>query len=221
MDINVLYEDSHVIVAVKPSNLISESTPDQKGFADLLSAHTNGYIGTVHRLDHGVGGVMVYAKTPSAASKLSAQLQQHLLRKEYLAVVHGVPSPSSDSMSDLLFHDRNKNKTFVVDRERAGVKHALLDYVTQKTVESDTYGTISLVRVILHTGRTHQLRLHMASVGCPLTGDWLYGTEDRALIARPALHSYILRFIHPLSGEALEITAPLPQDMRDLLEEKL
>ena len=77
------------------------------------------------------------------------------------------------------------------------------------------------MRLLPHTGRTHQLRVHMASVGCPLTGDWLYGTEDRALIARPALHSYILRFIHPLSGEALEITAPLPQDMRDLLEEKL
>ncbi|MBR5217209.1 MAG: RluA family pseudouridine synthase, partial [Oscillospiraceae bacterium] len=79
----------------------------------------------------------------------------------------------------------------------------------------------ALVRLLPHTGRTHQLRVHMASVGCPLTGDWLYGTEDRALISRPALHSHILHFTHPLSGEALEITAPLPQDMRDLLEEKL
>lgn len=211
MDINVLYEDAHVIVAVKPSDLISESTSDQKGFADLLSAHTNGYIGTVHRLDRGVGGVMVYAKTPSAASKLSAQLQQHLLRKEYLAVVHGTPHPASDSMSDLLFHDRNKNKTFVVDRERAGVKRALLDYVTQKTVESDTYGTLSLVRVILHTGRTHQIRVQFASRGLPLLGDGKYGARgDRCPIA---LFSTKLCFRHPATGKEMEFSQPWEPDV--------
>ena len=82
-------------------------------------------------------------------------------------------------------------------------------------------GERALVRLLPHTGRTHQLRVHMAAIGCPLTGDWLYGTEDRELIARPALHSHILRFTHPLTGEAVTVTAPIPEDMLRLLEETL
>ncbi len=201
MDLNLLYEDAHLVVAIKPPELVSEQTPDQKGFADLLAAHTGGYIGTVHRLDRGVGGVMVYAKTPATAAKLSAAVQQHRLQKEYLALVHGTPSPLTGEMRDLLFHDRTRNKTFVVERTRAGVKEALLDYQTEHTAQTDTFGTVSLVRVRLHTGRTHQIRVQFASRGLALLGDGKYGARgDRCPIA---LFSHRLTFVHPATQKEL------------------
>ena len=215
----ILYEDPHLLLIEKPVGI-----PSQEADGDCLPHRLmdRGYpVKVVHRLDKPTGGVMVYARTDKAAAKLSTLVGQHdQFQKEYLAVVQGVPAETEGTYTDLLYHDVKRNKSYVVDRARKGVREAKLDYSVLETVTTDE-GIFSLVRVRLHTGRTHQLRVHMASVGCPLTGDWLYGTEDRALISRPALHSYILRFTHPLSGEALEITAPLPQDMRDLLEEKL
>ena len=115
MNISVLFEDAHIIVVEKPPFLVCESTAAKDGLADLLAEYTGGYIGTVHRLDRGVGGVMVYAKTPAAAAKLSAAVQAKELKKEYLAVVRGALSPENGEMRDLLFHDRRQNKTFVVE----------------------------------------------------------------------------------------------------------
>ena len=202
MDISVLFEDEHIIVVEKPPFLVCESTAKKDGLADLLSARTGGYIGTVHRLDRGVGGVMVYAKTPAAAAKLSAAVQARELRKEYLAVVRGAPQPESGEMRDLLFHDRRQNKTFVVERQRAGVKEALLEYDTIEHLRTARSEECTLVHVLLHTGRTHQIRVQFASRGHTLLGDGKYGARgDNRQIA---LFATRLAFSHPVTRKKME-----------------
>lgn len=201
---NVLFEDHAITVAIKPPDLLSEQTPEKNGFADLLAARNpNGYIGVVHRLDRGVGGVMVYARTPQAAAKLSAAIQSHAFQKEYFAVVHGEPICSQDTLRDLLFHDRTRNKTFVVDRERKGVKDAALDYRTLGVTEHEAYGRLSLLQIRLHTGRTHQIRVQFSSRCHPLLGDGKYGAHDHCGIA---LVSHSLRFPHPVTGKEMHFT---------------
>ena len=197
----ILYEDHDITVAVKPPDLVSEQTPQKNGFADRLAERNpDGYIGVVHRLDRGVGGIMVYARTPLAAAKLSASVQAHAFQKEYLALVHGEPEVPCATLTDLLFHDRNRNKTFVVDRERKGVKQAILDYEILGCVESPEYGRYSLVKVRLHTGRTHQIRVQFAHRGHPLLGDGKYGAHDRCPIG---LFCYRLTFPHPHSQKRM------------------
>lgn len=197
----ILYEDRSLTVAVKPPALLSEQTPDHRGFADLLAARNpDGYVGVVHRLDRGVGGVMVYARTPQAAAELSAAVQARRVKKEYLAVIHGVPDELTGEWRDLLFHDRLKNKTFVVDRTRRGVKEAILSYEILRTLDHAEHGSLSLVRVALQTGRTHQIRVQFASRGYPLLGDGKYGARDRCSIA---LFSHKLSFSHPVSGKTM------------------
>lgn len=200
---NVLFEDRDLIVAVKPPEAASEQTPDGNGFADLLAAGNGGYIGVVHRLDRGVGGVMVYAKTKSAAASLSASVAAHRFEKEYVALVHGTPAEPAGRLRDLLFHDRLRNKTFVVDRERAGVKEALADYETVAGFDGFT-----LVRVRLITGRTHQIRVQFASRGMPLVGDGKYGAHDSTGIA---LFCQRLTFPHPVTGVQMTFTEEVPE----------
>lgn len=205
MDISILFEDQHIIVVQKPTALVCESTAKGDGLADLLAEHTGGYIGTVHRLDRGVGGVMVYAKTPAAAAKLSAAVQAKELKKEYLAVVHGVPQPESGEMRDLLFHDRRQNKTFVVRRQRAGVKEALLEYDTVEALTTARGEECTLVHVLLHTGRTHQIRVQFASRGLTLLGDGKYGArgDNRPI----ALFAKRLTFLHPVTRKQMQFEA--------------
>ncbi|MBQ7335951.1 MAG: RluA family pseudouridine synthase [Clostridia bacterium] len=205
---NILYQDSDLIVCIKPPDTVSENTPSKSGLADLLTAQTGGYVGVVHRLDRGVGGVTVYAASPFAAAKLSTAIQAHQVQKQYLAAVHGtMPSPQ-DSLRDLLFHDRRQNKTFVVSRARAGVKEALLDYQTLQILQTEPHGILSLLRVTLHTGRTHQIRVQFASRGHALLGDGKYGASgDRCPIA---LFASQLSFPHPRTGKIMNFAA-LPQ----------
>lgn len=205
MDISVLFEDAHIIVVLKPPALVCESTAKKDGLADLLAERTGGYIGTVHRLDRGVGGVMVYAKTPLAAAKLSAAVQARELTKVYLAVVRGKMIPASGEMRDLLFHDRRQNKTFVVERQRAGVKEALLEYDTVEELTTARGEECSLVNVLLHTGRTHQIRVQFASRGHTLIGDGKYGArgDNRPI----ALFAKRLAFLHPVTRKPLEFEA--------------
>ena len=198
----ILYEDPSVIVVIKPQGILSQS--DKKGGESMITRlceHTGGEIYPVHRLDKETGGVMVYAKTQKAAAALSRDISEHRFYKEYLALVHGVPEKQSDTLCDLLFHDRAKNKSYVAKRERAGVKKAELYYELLETVEKDGE-KYSLLRVELHTGRTHQIRVQFASRKMPLSGDRKYGARDGR--NELALWARRLRFTHPETKEVME-----------------
>ena len=198
----ILYEDPSVIVVIKPQGILSKS--DKKGGESMitkLQAHTGGEVYPVHRLDKETGGVMVYAKTQKAAAALSRDISEHRFYKEYLALVHGVPEKQSDTLCDLLFHDKAKNKSYAVKRERGGVKKAELYYELLETVEKDGE-KYSLLRVELHTGRTHQIRVQLASRKMPLSGDRKYGARDGR--NELALWARRLRFTHPETKEVME-----------------
>lgn len=180
----ILYLDANIVVCVKPVGVDSEHE---------LPALLGGEIYTLHRLDKNVGGVMVYAKNKSSAALFSKLIQEGQLIKEYVAMVHGQP-PEEEDWQDLLFKDSRKNKVFVVKKQRAGVKAARLEY------KRLTAGEESLVRVRLHTGRSHQIRVQFASRGFPLVGDHKYGS--RAEETTPMLYSCCLTF--PYGGKTVQ-----------------
>ncbi len=210
MNIPVLYDDIHLAVCVKPRGVLSQS--DSHGGAampELLAAQVGGTVYPVHRLDKEVSGVMVYAKTSAAAAKLSQLVSDHeRFVKIYYAVVEGTPAPSGE-MRDLLFHDRFKNKTYVVDRMRGGVKTARLAYETIATLPTEGDTVTSLVKIRIFTGRSHQIRVQFATRGFPLVGDKRYGAR---LSGDLALFSHSLTFPHPLLKKEIGVTAPPPTD---------
>ncbi len=197
----ILYKDDHLVVIEKPSGVLSQV--DANG-GDSIPKRLEAQglaVKPVHRLDRATGGVMVYAFTDKSAAALSTLVQDHeRFVKEYLAVVSGCPSEPSGEMEDLLYHDVRKNKSYVVDRKRGGVKRARLAYEVLQTVEHDG-GAFSLVRVRLYTGRTHQIRVQFASRKMPLAGDSRYGGIRTCPLA---LWSHRLTFLHPVSSDVIE-----------------
>ena len=183
----ILYSDPHIVVCVKPVGLDSEAEVPA-----ALQERLGGDIFTLHRLDKNVGGVMVYARTKAAAAALSKAIQDGTMVKEYVAMVHGTP-PETGDWTDLLFKDSSKNKVFVVKKERRGVKKARLEFARLSG------GAESLVRIRLHTGRSHQIRVQFASRGYPLVGDHKYGARDEA--TAPMLFSCCITF--PYKGKTL------------------
>jgi len=174
----------------------------------LLTEKLNSPIFPVHRLDKETGGLMVYAKNSKAAATLSADIKEYRLKKEYLALIHNDISPDSAELCDLLFHDKVKNKAYVVKRERKGVKKAVLTYDKISSTDSP-YGRASLIRVTLKTGRTHQIRVQFASRGYALVGDKRYGAKDNA--ENLGLWSCCLEFYHPETKEKLKFEV-LPEN---------
>lgn len=193
MEPEILYKDKSLAVAVKPAGVLSESP----GMPELLRDSLGGSFYCVHRLDAGVGGVMVYARTGQAAAKLSDAMARKNFTKEYLAVVQGRPGQDRGLLRDLLFHDKSRNKTYVVDRMRRGVKEAELEYTVM-----GSKGELSLLRVRLHTGRSHQIRVQFASRAMPLLGDARYGSRYRD--CGIALWSERLCFPHPFEDKTLD-----------------
>ncbi len=173
---NILYNDKYIVVATKPSGSVSEiGCPDS--FPDRLSAYLNelneqSKLFPVHRLDKDTEGIMVYAKSSYTASVLSEQILNKKWTKIYTALLCGIPEQEKDTLCDLLFYDRTKGKSFVVKRERQGVRSASLTYKIIKLLND---GKRCAVSVELHTGRTHQIRVQFASRKLPLCGDRKYG----------------------------------------------
>ncbi|MBR3766861.1 MAG: RluA family pseudouridine synthase [Clostridia bacterium] len=199
----ILYENKEIVVCIKPSGLPSQEEKGDNMITRLKEQTKASKIYPVHRLDTVTSGVMVYCKTKKAAAFLTKEITENRFHKEYLALVHGTPTPSEGIMEDLLFKDSKKNKSFVVKRERKGVKKASLEY---KVLE--TKGELSLVKIKLHTGRTHQIRVQFSSRRHPVYGDGKYGASDN--IPFIALFSSSLTFKEPESGKDMTFSAPLP-----------
>lgn len=211
----ILYEDEDLLlldkpagIAIHPAALTEETVTIAGAVAHYLQSDS---FHAVNRLDRGTTGVMAVAKTGFVHAQCMTLLHTDAFQRDYRAVCDGVPPhPAGDI--DL-----------PVGREGDSLLKRCPDPTGQAAHTHyevlDTANGRALLRLTPTTGRTHQLRVHMAAIGCPLTGDWLYGTEDRALIARPALHSYHLRLTHPVTGAVIDVTAPLPEDMARLLKE--
>lgn len=197
--IHILYQDKELAVCRKPAGLLSQDGPGDT-LPSLLRGQLGGEIFPVHRLDREAGGVMVFARTSRAAGALSGAISRGEFRKEYLCIARGRPEAEEGSYRDLLLHDKSRNKSFVVQRARGGVKEALLDY--RLLAERDG---LALVLVRLHTGRTHQIRVQFASRGMPLAGDGKYGGGGGGM----ALWSWALAFRHP-GGKMMDFRA-LPE----------
>lgn len=201
----IVYQDERIVVAVKPAGVLSTDEPG--GMPSLLrQALGTECIRTVHRLDAQTGGLMVFARSRKAAALLSEQVRERQFRKGYLAIVHGVPQPLRGEMRDLLRRDSVRRVTCVADAPSAEAREALLSYETLDSADG-----LSLVRVQLHTGRTHQIRAQFSSRGMPLAGDRKYGLPDDP-VTPLALWAYQLSFIHPQTGKELSFTR-LPPEM--------
>ncbi|WP_316630206.1 RluA family pseudouridine synthase [uncultured Ruminococcus sp.] len=199
-----MFRDKSILVACKPYGVLSEADGHKPNMPSLLQdALGCDTIYPVHRLDRTTQGVMVYALTESAARRLSAMIQQGRVEKTYLAVVEGVPEQARGEYADLLYFDRRKNKSYVVKRERKGVKQARLQYEVLQTIEHEGQW-LSLLKIQLLTGRTHQIRVQFASRQIPLVGDRRYGCHI------PADHIQLcaarLSFSHPFTGEEMRFS---------------
>lgn len=200
---DIVYLDESIIVCVKPAGVLSTDEPG--GLPDLLRTELGtDNIRTVHRLDAAVSGLMLLARRRHAASDLGKQVMERGLGKEYLAVIHGCPEKEKGSMRDLLWRDKSQRKTFVVTEMGRDVQEALLDYEVL-----ERRGGLSLVRITLHTGRTHQIRAQFSSRGLPLVGDKKYGKTEGCDIA---LWSYRLCFAHPKTGQSMDFCLAPPKD---------
>ena len=218
---NILYEDASIVVLDKPAGLSSEE--DVPAALRQRWNAPDAFVGVVHRLDTGVSGLMVFAKTQKAAAELSRQITQsqnaYAVRdgrvegraeepqfiKQYRAVIAGRPDealPAEGTLRDWLFKDSRKGRVFPVSRPRKGVREAVLEYCILKTT-----GEMSLAGITLHTGRTHQIRVQFAARKHPLSGDGKYGSRVKGDIA---LQSCGLQFRHPDTGRPLQFSLPLP-----------
>lgn len=207
---DILYEDGRILVCIKPAGVLSAGD-EPGGMVDLLRkelADGHACVRSVHRLDAQVSGLMVFARSQAAAGILSEQVREHTFQKEYLAVVHGRLAEASGQMEDLLWYNRSLRKSRVMDSPGKDVKRALLSYdVLDYAPEADA----SLVKIRLHTGRTHQIRIQFSSRDHTLFGDRKYGAGDEDGCASIALWSWRLAFLHPQSGEAVSFCKAPPE----------
>lgn len=212
---DILYEDDDLLVLNKPAGVAMHPKADDAS-APSLAAMLTGYLGEgsvphfVSRLDKGTSGLLIAAKSGYVHDRLRRALHSSELRREYRAVAVGQVTPPRGVINAPI----GRADGSIIHRcVREDGLVSRTEYEVLQTTERFT-----LLRLRPETGRTHQLRVHMAYLGHPLAGDWLYGTEDKNLIARPALHSYELWFTQPVTGQELHFTAPIPQDMQRLLE---
>lgn len=205
MTIKVLFEDNHVIAVVKPPGVLSQE--DDTGDADMLTLLKqdikerynkpgNVFLGLVHRLDRMVGGVMIFAKTSKAASRLSESVRSRHFGKTYVCVVQGTPKQPQARLTHYIVKNSKQNQVTVYNKPTNEAKEAILDYEV-----AAVSGRYSLIAVKLHTGRPHQIRAQLAHIGCPLVGDLKYGAKPTSGISEIALWSTSVSAPHPITKE--------------------
>lgn len=210
IDIPIIFEDNHLLVVEKPSNVLSQG--DKTGDSDMLTLLKediklrynkpgNVYLGLVHRLDRPVGGIMVFAKTSKAASRLSDQIRTGKFKKQYMAVIHGKPDENKSILTHYLLKDNKTNTVFAVNEGTKRAKKAILDYEIISTT-----GDFSLVKINLYTGRPHQIRVQFSATGYPLYGDQRYNFRKDNVKDQIALWSYKIICIHPTLKEEMTFT---------------
>lgn len=210
-NLKIIYEDNHIIVVEKIPNIPSQG--DKTGDIDMLeiikkyikekyNKPGNVYLGLVHRLDRPVGGVMVFAKTSKAASRLSEEVRSRQLKKEYLVVVDGKFEKNKDTLEDYLLKNQQKNISKAVKEGTKNSKIAKLDY---ETLKYNSEIDLSVLKVLLHTGRHHQIRVQLSSRGHSIYGDQKYGTRGRG--KQIALWAYKLTIIHPITKKEMTFTS--------------
>ena len=214
--VKVIYEDNHLLVVEKPVNILSQGdNTNDKDMVNLLKEFLkekynkpgNVYLGLVHRLDRPVGGVMVFAKTSKAASRLSEQVRNKTFKKTYKAVIHGKMPEKSGTLTDYLYKNKKTNMVSSVSKNHKEAKYAELDYVTE-----GNSGKFSMVRVNLKTGRSHQIRVQFSSRKHPLFGDQRYGQNVNKPGQQIALWSYKIEIVHPTTKEKMEFISNPPEE---------
>ena len=206
-NLKVIFEDNHIIVVEKTPNIPSQS--DKTGDVDMLTIVKhyikekynkpgNVYLGLVHRLDRPVGGIMIFAKTSKAAGRLSEQVREKVFKKWYLAVVDGRINNSKGVLEDYLYKDERNNMSRVVNKDKKNAKLAKLDY---EVITYNEVKNLSLVKVNLHTGRHHQIRVQLSHFGHSIFGDQKYGTRGQG--KQIALWAYELTIKHPITKEEI------------------
>ena len=213
---NVLYEDNHIIVINKAAGeIVQGDKTGDKSLCDTMKAFLkekyakpgNVFVGLPHRLDRPVSGIVVFAKTSKALERLNTMFRDGAVKKIYWAITKEGPIPGEGEINSWILRNEKMNKSFSYPKEVKGSKHALLNY--RHIAASQNY---NLIEVELKTGRHHQIRCQLASIGCPIKGDLKYGSKRSNPDGSISLHARYVEFIHPVSKELIQVTAPLPQD---------
>lgn len=216
--LNVIYEDNHIIVVQKPCNIPTQAdkTNDEdmltiiKGYLkEKYNKPGDVYLGLVHRLDRPVGGIMIFAKTSKAASRLSEAIRTKNFSKRYLAVVHGFLENKKGTLENYLLKDEALNKSKIVSKDKKGAKLARLSYEVLDEKQTEN-GNVSLVKIDLETGRHHQIRVQFSNIQHPLVGDQKYGKDDAKI--QIALWAYEIEFKHPTKDEIMKFNC-YPQNI--------
>lgn len=218
MDLNVLYEDNHLLIVEKERNLLVQE--DISGDPDLLNIGKEylvkkynkpgkAFLALVHRLDRPVGGVILFAKTSKAASRISNEIRLNRFDRSYLAVVRGIPEKKEGKLTDFLLKDRSKNISAVVEPGKDGSKKAILRY---KVLASNPSEDLSYLSIELETGRSHQIRLQLAHMGHPIYGDQKYGQDENKVGQQIALWAHQLAVKHPTKDEIIKAAVNPPNE---------
>ncbi|MBM3452876.1 MAG: RluA family pseudouridine synthase [Bacteroidetes bacterium] len=216
MSLEILYEDNHVIVVnKKASDIVQGDKTGDVTLPDLIKAYLkekynkpgNVFCGVVHRLDRPTSGAVIFARTSKALERLNKQFRDKETNKVYWAIVEQKPEKNSDRLVHSLRKNENQNKSYVCDKNTNGAKEAILTYHFLKS--SDNY---HLLEIELETGRHHQIRVQLSTIGCMIKGDLKYGSKRSNQDGSICLHARKISFIHPTSKEQIEITAPVPDN---------
>jgi len=216
-NLQVLYEDNHIIIINKRAGDITQGDKTgDKPLSDVVKEYVkdkynkpgNVFIGTVHRLDRPTSGIVIFARTSKALERLNKMLRDKTINKTYWALVKNKPKKESDTLIDFLKKDTKKNKSFVYKKEIEGSKKATLHYKIIKKLDNYT-----LLEIDLETGRHHQIRTQLSSIGSPIKGDLKYGFDRSNKDGSISLHARKIEFIHPVSKENISLIAPTPDDV--------